>query len=104
MISTKLNDTELHIGDTLRVHTTVVEGAKSRVQVFPGILISINGRGENQMITVRHIGAGGVGVERKWPTNGKSLVKIEVQKKAKRVRRSKLYYLRNLTGQQAVRV
>lgn len=104
MISTKFADTELHIGDTLRVHTTVVEGAKTRIQVFPGILIAINGRGENQMITVRHIGTGGIGVERKWPVNGKSIVKIEVQKKVKKVRRSKLYYLRDLIGRQATRV
>lgn len=104
MLSTKFNTTELHIGDTLRVHSTVVEGNKTRVQIFEGILISINGRGENQMLTVRHIGPGGIGVERKWPTNAKSLVKIEVKKRATNVRRSKLYYLRGLIGRQATRV
>ena len=62
------------------------------------------GRGVNQMMTVRHIGPGGVGVERKWPLDGRSLVKVEVKKNARKVRRSKLYYLRELTGKKAVRV
>jgi large subunit ribosomal protein L19 len=104
MISAKFQTTELNIGDTLRVHSTVVEGVKTRVQVFEGILIALNGRDENKMITVRHIGTGGVGVERKWPLNAKTIVKIEVKKHAKNVRRSKLYYLRNLIGQAATRV
>ncbi len=92
------------IGDTIRVHSTVVEGAKTRIQVFEGILIALNGREENQMMTVRHISPGGIGVERQWPLNAISLVKIEVKKHAKNVRRSKLYYLRNLIGQAATRV
>lgn len=104
MISTKVKDIELHIGDTIRVHTTVVEGAKTRIQIFEGILISLRGRGENQMMTVRRVSPGGVGVERMWPLNSNSLVKIEVKKKAMHVRRSKLYYLRDLTGKSAVRV
>jgi large subunit ribosomal protein L19 len=104
MITAKVKDTDLKIGDTLRVHTTVVEGAKTRVQVFEGILIALNGRGENQMMTVRHISTGGIGVERKWPLNARSLVKVEVKKSAKNIRRSKLYYLRNLIGQAATRV
>ncbi|MDO8498331.1 MAG: 50S ribosomal protein L19 [bacterium] len=104
MISAKVATTEFHIGDTLRVHSTVVEGNKTRTQVFEGILISLSGRGENQMMTVRRVGAGGVGVERKWPLDARSLVKVEVKKKASNPRRSKLYYLRNLVGRQAVRV
>lgn len=104
MISAKFNETDLKIGDTIRVHSTVVEGNKTRVQVFEGILISISGRGENRMITVRHISPGGIGVERMWPLDAKSIVKIEVKKKAGKVRRSKLYYLRELTGKRAVRV
>lgn len=97
MISAKYNNTDIHVGDTLRVSSTLVEGGKTRTQIFEGILISLNGRGENQMMTVRHIGTGGIGVERKWPLNAKSVVKIEVKKKAKKVRRSKLYYLRETT-------
>lgn len=104
MISDKFNETQIHIGDTLRVHSKVVEGEKSRVQVFEGILINLRGRGENKTFTVRKIGVGGIGVERTWPLNSNSLVKIEVKKKAANVRRSKLYYLRNLTGKSAVRV
>ena len=94
MISTNIDNKNISIGDTIRVHSNVVEGAKTRVQVFEGILISLSGRGENQMMTVRHIGTGGIGVEKKWPINGKSIVKVEVKKSAKHVRRSKLYYLR----------
>jgi len=97
-------EAELNIGDTVKVHTLVVEGNKQRVQVFEGILIALSGRGENKMMTVRRIGAGGIGVERQWPLNAKSLVKIEVVKHAKNVRRSKLYYLRGLIGQAATRV
>ncbi len=104
MISGKFNETDIHIGDTLRVHSQVSEGAKTRTQVFEGILISLRGRAENKTFTVRRIGAGGIGVERTWPLNGRSLVKIDVKKKAGKIRRSKLYYLRSLSGREAVRV
>lgn len=104
MISDKFKETEIHVGDTLRVYSQVKEGEKVRVQVYEGILIRIRGRGENKTFTVRKIGAGAVGVERTWPLNARSLVKIEVKKKAGKVRRAKLYYLRGLTGRQAVRV
>lgn len=104
MISDKFGDTKIHIGDTIRVHSKVVEGDKTRIQIFEGILIRLQGRGENKTFIVRRIGAGGVGVERSWPLNATNLVKIDVKKKASKVRRSKLYYLRNLTGREAVRV
>ena len=104
MISGKFGEVDIHIGDTLRVHSEIVEGAKSRIQVFEGILISLRGRGENQTFTVRKIGAGGIGVERIWPLDSRNIVKIEVKKKATGVRRSKLYFLRDLTGRSAVRV
>lgn len=104
MISVKFHDIDLHVGDTIRVHTTIVEGNKTRVQVFEGILITLSGRGENKMMTVRHIGPLGIGVEKKWPLDSKSIVKIEVKKKTSGVRRSKLYYLRNLTGKQLSRI
>lgn len=104
MISIDYNGTNLHIGDTVGVHSKVVEGAKSRVQIFEGIIIRIQGRNENKTFTVRRIGAGGVGIERTWPLNATSIVKIEVKKKTAGVRRSKLYYLRDLTGQSATRV
>lgn len=104
MISANLGEQQIHIGDTVRVHGQVVEGDKSRVQVFEGILIRLRGAGVNKTFTVRKIGVGGVGVERTWPLDSRSLVKVEVKKKTSGVRRSKLYYLRNLSGGQAVRV
>lgn len=104
MISAKYNETEIHVGDTIRVHSQVIEGDKTRVQVFEGILISLRGRVENKTFTLRRIGAGGIGVERTWPLDARSIVKIEVKKKTAGVRRSKLYYLRDLGGKEAVRV
>lgn len=104
MLSAKLNDQKISIGDTVRVHTRVVEGTRTRIQIFEGIIISLRGRGENKTLKVRRVGAGGVGIERTWPLDARSLVKIEVKKSADNVRRSKLYYLRNLTGKSAVRV
>ncbi|MBI2330296.1 50S ribosomal protein L19 [Candidatus Daviesbacteria bacterium] len=104
MISVQAGEQNLHIGDTLRIHNKVVEGEKIRTQVFEGILIRLRGRDVNQTFTVRKIGAGGIGVERTWPLNSNSIVKFEVKKKAIKVRRSKLYYLRDLTGKSAVRV
>jgi large subunit ribosomal protein L19 len=104
MLQGNVKETQITIGDTLRIHTNVVEGNKTRVQIFEGILIALNGRGENAMMTVRKIGAGGVGVERKWPLDGRTIVKVEVKKSATKVRRSKLYYLRGLTGRSATRV
>lgn len=104
MISTQIGEQNIHIGDTIRVHSKVVEGVKTRIQVFEGILISLRGRGENKTFTVRKIGAGGIGVERTWPLNSTSIVKIEVKKKAGKIRRAKLYYLRDLVGKEAVRV
>lgn len=104
MLSAKISDSEIKIGDTARVHTKVIEGAKTRVQIFEGIVIRIQGRGENATFTVRRIGAGGVGVERIWPINSNVIVKVEVKKSAANIRRSKLYYLRDLTGKSAVRI
>ncbi|MBI4035317.1 50S ribosomal protein L19 [Candidatus Daviesbacteria bacterium] len=104
MISTQIGEQNIHIGDTLRIHNRVVEGAKTRIQVFEGILIRLRGRGENKTFTVRKIGAGGVGVERTWPADSNSIVKIDIKKKATQVRRSKLYYLRDMVGKEAVRV
>lgn len=104
MIWAKWQDTNLCIGDTVRVYNTVVEGTKQRTQVFEGIVIAFSGRGQDKMLTVRRIGAGGVGVERKWPLNARSIIKIEMKKHAKKIRRSKLYFLRKLTGRQAIRI
>lgn len=104
MISAQIGEQNIHIGDTIRIHNKVVEGVKTRIQIFEGILIRLRGRDVNKTFTVRKIGAGGIGVERTWPLNANAIVKVEVKKKAGKVRRSKLYYLRDLTGKSAVRV
>lgn len=101
MLTANVKGTDIKIGDTLRVKTTVIEGGKSRVQTFEGLLISLNGRENDKVMTVRRIGARGIGVERKWPLTSRSIVGVEIVKKAKKVRRSKLYFLRNLIGRAA---
>lgn len=98
MISAKIGESEIHVGDTVRIHSQVTEGEHTRVQIYEGLILRLHGRGENKTMTVRRIGAGGVGVERTWPINAKSLVKVEVRKKAGKLRRSKLYYLRKIHG------
>ena len=86
-------------GDTLRVHVKIKEGDKERVQVFQGTVISRRGGGTGETFTVRKISSG-VGVERVFPLHSPNLAKIE-RLRAGSVRRSKLYYLRNLTGKSA---
>lgn len=104
MLNTIIKETEFSVGDSVRVYTQVVEGSRTRVQIFPGIVIRIKGRGENATFTARRIGAAKVGVERTWPINSRAIVKMEVTKKAGKIRRSKLYFLRDLTGKSATRV
>ena len=86
-------------GDTLRVHVRVVEGSRSRIQVFQGVVIRRQGGGARETFTVRKISYG-VGVERTFPVHSPSLDKIEVVSRG-RVRRAKLYYLRSLRGKRA---
>ena len=94
------NRPKIDPGDTVRVHVRIVEGKRERVQVFEGVVLAISGSGSNRRITVRRIGAHGVGVERIFPLYSPRVEKIRVMRKAK-VRRAKLYYLRNLTGKKA---
>ena len=86
-------------GDTLRVHVRVVEGSRSRIQVFQGIVIRRQGSGARETFTVRKISYS-VGVERTFPVHSPSIDKIEVVSRG-RVRRAKLYYLRSLRGKRA---
>ncbi|HEY6843972.1 MAG TPA: 50S ribosomal protein L19 [Thermoanaerobaculia bacterium] len=86
-------------GDTVKVHVKVKEGDKERIQVFQGIVISRKGGGTRQMFTVRKV-SGGVGVERMFPLYSPSIDRIEVERHG-RVRRAKLYYLRDLRGKAA---
>ena len=86
-------------GDTVRVHVKVKEGEKERIQIFQGLVISRKGGGTRQMFTVRKV-SGGVGVERMFPLYSPTIDKIEVERHG-RVRRAKLYYLRDLRGKAA---
>lgn len=86
-------------GDTIKVHVKVREGDKERIQVFQGVVISRKGGGTRQMFTVRKI-SGGVGVERMFPLYSPTIDRIEVERHG-RVRRAKLYYLRDLRGKAA---
>ncbi|MDD5708015.1 MAG: 50S ribosomal protein L19 [Kiritimatiellae bacterium] len=87
------------IGDGVRVHVKIKEGDKERVQVFAGTVISRSGRGSTETFTVRRISFG-VGVEKVFPVHSPSIQKVEVERSS-RVRRAKLYYLRDLTGKRA---
>src|SRR6187549_3674831 len=86
-------------GDTVKVHVKVVEGTRSRVQVFQGVVIRRQGGGLQETFTVRKISFG-VGVERTFPVHSPSIAKLEVVTRGK-VRRAKLYYLRELRGKKA---
>ncbi|MEA2571892.1 MAG: large subunit ribosomal protein [Acidobacteriota bacterium] len=86
-------------GDTIKVHVKVREGDKERIQIFQGVVISRKGGGTRQMFTVRKI-SGGVGVERMFPLYSPTIDRIEVERHG-RVRRAKLYYLRDLRGKAA---
>ncbi len=86
-------------GDTLRVHVKIKEGDKERIQVFQGTVISRRGGGTGETFTVRKISSG-IGVERVFPLHSPNIAKIE-KVRSGIVRRSKLYYLRNLTGKSA---
>ena len=86
-------------GDTVKVHVKIVEGEKTRIQVFEGVVISKSGGGAKSRFTVRKISSG-IGVERVFPLNSPIIDKVELVSKG-RVRRSKIYYLRNLRGKAA---
>src|SRR5438067_675160 len=98
----KTDLTPFKVGDTVRVHTRVVEGDKERIQIFTGIVIGRRGSGLNSFFTVRRISYG-EGVERVFPLHSPRIAKIEVER-AGNVRRSKLNYLRNRKGMQAMAV
>lgn len=87
-------------GDTVRVHVRVVEGEKERTQLFEGVVIQRRGTGIHATFTVRKISTGGIGVERIFPLHTPRIANIEVLRRGK-VRRSKIYYLRNLRGRAA---
>ena len=86
-------------GDTLKVHVRVVEGNRSRIQIFQGVVIRISGHGVGETFTVRKISFG-TGVERTFPLHSPIIEQIEVAHRGD-VRRAKLYYLRDLRGKKA---
>ena len=90
---------DFRAGDTVKVHVKVVEGSRSRIQVFQGVVIRIHGSGVGRTFTVRKVSFG-VGVERTFPLNSPIFDQIEVVTRGD-VRRAKLYYLRNLRGKAA---
>jgi len=91
-----------NVGDTVRVHTKVVEGDKERIQIFAGVVIGRRGRGLNETFTVRRISYG-EGVERIFPVHSPRIEKVEVERKGE-VRRAKLTYLRKRVGKGATLV
>lgn len=93
---------KFNVGDTVRVHTKVIEGEKERIQVFSGVVIGRRGRGLNSTFTVRRISYG-EGVERVFPLHSPRVARIEVERHGK-VRRAKLTYLRKRLGKRATLV
>ena len=91
--------TEFKVGDTIRVHAKIVEGNRERVQVFEGLVIKKQGGSNRTTFTVRKI-SNGVGVEKTWPLHSPNVEKVEIVRKGK-VRRAKLYYLRDRVGKAA---
>ncbi|MFN8194781.1 MAG: 50S ribosomal protein L19 [Nocardioidaceae bacterium] len=90
---------DFRAGDTIKVHVKVIEGTRSRVQIFQGVVIRVQGSGIGRTFTVRKVSFG-VGVERTFPLHSPIFEKIEVVTRGD-VRRAKLYYLRNLRGKAA---
>jgi large subunit ribosomal protein L19 len=96
------NPVAFNVGDTVRVHTKVVEGDKERIQVFTGVVIGRRGHGLNETFTVRRISYG-EGIERVFPIHSPRIDKVEVERSGQ-VRRAKLTYLRKRVGKGAMAV
>jgi large subunit ribosomal protein L19 len=90
---------EFKPGDTVKVHTRVVEGQKERIQIFQGTVLQIRGSGTGKTFTVRKV-SGGIGIERIFPYHSPGIAKVEVVRKG-RARRAKLFYLRHKKGKAA---
>ena len=90
---------DFSVGDSVRVHTRVVEGDKERIQIFEGVVIGLHRGGTRASFTVRKVSFG-QGVERIFPLHSPTIAKVDVVRSA-RVRRAKLYFLRNLKGKAA---
>ncbi len=95
----RLDLTEIHVGDNVRVYTKIFEGDKERIQVFEGVVIRKRGGNTRATFTVRKVSYG-VGIEKTFPMHSPLIDKIEILTKSK-IRRAKLYYLRDLKGKAA---
>ena len=93
------DDLVLNIGDTVKVHNKIKEGARERIQLFEGTIIAKHGGGISETFTVRRVSYG-VGVEKTFPVHSPNVVKVDVVRSGK-VRRAKLYYLRDRVGKAA---
>lgn len=103
-ISALIKDTQVHVGDIVRVHQRVLEEEnKERIQIYEGMVLGIKGREENKTFVVRKISSAGVGVEKIFPANSPWISKIEV-KKAGSVRRAKLNYVRTKSSRQVAHI
>jgi large subunit ribosomal protein L19 len=98
----KKDPVDFNVGDTVKVHTRVVEGGKERIQIFAGIIIAMKGQGVGHSFTVRKLSYG-EGVERVFPVHTPKIAKVEIVKRG-RVRRARLHYLRDRLGKEAVQV
>ena len=87
------------VGDTVRVHNLIKEGNRERIQVFEGIVIKKQGTGVRETFTVRK-SSNGIGVEKTWPIHSPNVAKVDVVRRGK-VRRAKLFYLRERSGKRA---
>lgn len=94
--------TTFHVGDTIRVHQTIQEGDKSRIQIFEGVCIAIHAK-DDPTFVVRKIATGGIGVEKIFPLHAPVVEKVEI-KKTSFSRRAKLYFMRDLKGKAATTV
>ncbi len=92
----KENVPTLNVGDTIKVHNKIKEGNRERIQLFEGTIIAKNGGGISETFTVRRVSYG-VGVEKTFPVHSPNVEKVEIVRKGK-VRRAKLYYLRDRVG------
>lgn len=89
----------LNVGDTVRVHNKIKEGAKERIQMYEGTIIARNGGGISETFTVRRI-SNGIGVEKTFPVHSPNVVAVDIIRSGK-VRRAKLFYLRDRVGKQS---
>ena len=96
----KESNPAIRVGDVVKVHVKIREGERERIQVFEGTIIARKGAGVSETFTVRRVSYG-VGVERVFPVNSPNVAKVETIRRGK-VRRSKLYYLRDRVGKAAI--